>query len=140
MPREVGPQRAATGQERQAMDHHKQIGRQRVRRSWRVRKRLRGTPERPRLTVDRSHQNIMAQIVDDLEGRTLVSASTRDKDVAKRIKYGGNKGAAAAIGKAIAEKAAAAGISQVRFYRGRFKYHGRVAALADAAREAGLSF
>ncbi len=122
------------------MDHHKATGKQRQRRTFRVRKRLRGTPERPRLCVSRSHRNITAQVIDDLSGKTIVSASTFNKAIAKGLKYGGNTGAAEAIGKAIAERAIEAGVSQVCFDRGGSKYHGRVAALADAARAAGLKF
>ena len=122
------------------MDHRKAIGKQRQRRRFRVRKRLRGSAERPRLCVTRSHRNISAQLIDDITGKTLVSASTSDKQLAKKLKYGGNTGAAEAIGKAIAERASKAGVSQVSFDRGGCKYHGRVAALANAAREAGLQF
>lgn len=122
------------------MDHHKAIGKQRQRRRYRVRKRLRGTAERPRLCVSRSHRNITAQIVDDIAGKTLASASTTDKGVGKKIKYGGNADAAEAIGKTIAERATKAGVTEVCFDRGDCKYHGRVAALAKAAREAGLKF
>ncbi len=122
------------------MDHSKAIGKQRQRRSYRVRKRTRGTTERPRLCVTRSHRNIVAQVVDDLSGKTLVSASSSDKALAKKVKYGGNIAAAEAIGKAVAERAAKAGISQVSFDRGQCKYHGRVAALAEAARAGGLKF
>jgi large subunit ribosomal protein L18 len=122
------------------MDHSKAIGKQRRRRSYRVRKRTRGTTERPRLCVTRSHRNIVAQVVDDLSGKTLASASTSDKDLAKKVKYGGNIAAAEAIGKAVAERAAKAGISQVSFDRGPCKYHGRVAALAEAARAGGHKF
>ncbi len=122
------------------MDHHKATGKQRQRRRYRVRKRLKGTPERPRLCVSRSHRNITAQVIDDLSGKTIVSASTTNKAIAKGLKYGGNAGAAEAIGKAIAERAIEAGVSQVCFDRGDSKYHGRVAALANAARAAGLKF
>ena len=122
------------------MDKQKYLGGQRRRRKFRVRKTIRGSTERPRLTVSRSHQNLAAQIIDDTSRKTLVSASTLDKDVRAQCKYGGNKTAAQLIGKVLAEKAIAAGIKQVCFDRGNFKYHGRVAALADAAREAGLSF
>ena len=122
------------------MEHNKALGRQRQRRKFRVRKRLKGTAERPRLTVSRTLRNISAQLVDDSIGKTLASASTADKDLGKSIKYGGNKAAAEAIGKAIAEKAAKAGVKQVCFDRGSCKYHGRVAALADAARASGLEF
>lgn len=122
------------------MDHSKAIGKQRQRRSYRVRKRTRGTSERPRLCVTRSHRNIVAQVVDDLSGKTLVSASSSDKELIKQVKYGGNIAAAEAIGKAVAERAAKVGISQVSFDRGQCKYHGRVAALAEAARAGGLKF
>ena len=122
------------------MDHCKAIGRQRKRRSFRVRKRLRGTAERPRLSVSRSHKNIAVQLIDDESGKTLVSASTQEKSIAGQVKYGGNREAAAVIGKTIAERAVAAGLKSVCFDRGPYKYHGRVAELAGAAREAGLDF
>lgn len=122
------------------MNHEKAIARQRQRRLYRVRKRFHSNAERPRLTVFRSHKHMYAQVIDDSAGRTLVSASTTDKDVCGDLKYGGNKTAAQAVGKAIAKAALAAGIKQVAFDRGNCQYHGRVAALADAAREAGLSF
>lgn len=122
------------------MDHNKAIGKQRTRRRFRVRKSLRGTPERPRLCVTRSHRNISVQVIDDIAGKTLVSASTADKKLAKKVKYGGNADAAQVIGQAIAERANKAGVTQVCFDRGGCKYHGRVAALANAAREAGLKF
>ena len=120
------------------MDHQRTIARQRQRRTYRVRKRLRGTPERPRLCVTRTHKHISAQIVDDLAGTTLVCASTLDQKL--KLKYGGNQTAAQTVGKALAERATKAGISAVCFDRGPYKYHGRVAALANAAREAGLKF
>ena len=94
------------------MDHCKAVGKQRKRRSYRVRKRTRGTTERPRLCVTRSHRNITAQVIDDLAGKTLASASTADKDLAKQVKYGGNRAAAEVIGKEIAERAVKAGVSQ----------------------------
>ena len=122
------------------MDHARTNLRQRTRRRFRVRKRLSGTAERPRLTVFRSHKHIYAQIVDDASGRTLASASTADKSLRDQFGYGGNRTAAEAIGKAVAERAQAAGVKQVCFDRGSFRYHGRVAALADAARAAGLEF
>jgi large subunit ribosomal protein L18 len=122
------------------MDHNKSIGKQRRRRTFRVRKRLRGTAERPRLCVTRSHRNIEAQLIDDIAGKTLASASTGDKDLTKKIKYGGNAVAAEMVGKTIAERAVKVGVSEVCFDRGGSKYHGRVAALASAAREAGLKF
>ena len=106
----------------------------------RIRKRLRGTPERPRLSIYRSLQHIYAQVIDDRSGKTLVSASSVDKETKKNLKGGGNVAAAKVIGKAIAERAKSAGLSKVVFDRGGYKYHGRVKALADAAREAGLQF
>lgn len=122
------------------MNKEKAINKKRVRRQFRVRNKLRGSADRPRLCVFRSHQHVACQIVNDDDGKTLASASTRDKEIRGDVKYGGNKSAAVRIGKAIAERALAAGITQVRFDRGHYKYHGRVAALADAAREAGLKF
>jgi large subunit ribosomal protein L18 len=122
------------------MEHSKALGKQRQRRKFRVRKRLKGDAERPRLTVSRTLRNITAQVVDDTVGKTLASASTADKELAKALKYGGNKAAAEAIGKAIAERAAKAGVTKVRFDRGACKFHGRVAALAEAARAGGLEF
>jgi large subunit ribosomal protein L18 len=122
------------------MDHSKQLVRQRRRRAFRVRKRIRGTPDRPRLTVVRSHKHISAQIVNDLAGQTLAAASSLDKSLSGKLKSGGNRNAAEAVGKAIAERAVSAGIKNVCFDRGPYKYHGRVAALAKAARDGGLSF
>jgi len=106
----------------------------------RVRTRLEGTPERPRLCVYRSLGHIYAQVIDDLSGKTLVSASSIDGETKKNLKGGGNVAAAKVIGKTVAERAKAAGVSKVVFDRGGYKYHGRVKALADAAREAGLKF
>jgi large subunit ribosomal protein L18 len=122
------------------MEHAKALGRQRQRRKFRVRKHLRGSAERPRLTVSRTLRNIAAQVIDDDTGKTLAAASTADGELAKKLKYGGNKAAAEAVGAAIAERAKKAGVTQVCFDRGSCKYHGRVAALADAARKAGLEF
>lgn len=122
------------------MNHERAILKQRERRSFRVRKRTRGSAARPRLTVFRSHKHVYAQVIDDGTGLTLASASTLDKDLRGAAKNGGNKTAAQAVGKAIGERAIAAGIKQVAFDRGACQYHGRVAALADAAREAGLKF
>jgi large subunit ribosomal protein L18 len=122
------------------MEHQKQMGKQRQRRRYRVRKRLRGMADRPRLSVSRSHKNIAAQIIDDTSGKTLVSASSQDKEMSGKLKYGGNCDAAQAVGIEIAKRATAAGISTVCFDRGAYKYHGRVAALANAAREGGLQF
>ncbi len=106
----------------------------------RVRTRVAGTPERPRLCVFRSLHHIYAQVVDDRTGRTLVSASSLDKETRTQLKGGGNVAAAKVVGKAIAERARAAGIEHVVFDRGGYKYHGRIQALAEAAREAGLKF
>ncbi|HVA94625.1 MAG TPA: 50S ribosomal protein L18 [Candidatus Dormibacteraeota bacterium] len=106
----------------------------------RVRTRVTGTPERPRLCVYRSNGHIYVQVIDDRSGRTLVSASSIDKEMRKEMKGGNNVAAAKAIGKRIAERARAAGIEQVVFDRGGYMYHGRVEALAAAAREAGLKF
>lgn len=111
----------------------------RLRRKKYVRKSITGTPERPRLCVFRSSKHIYAQIVDDEKGATLASASSMGPGLRGTV-TGGNKDGARAVGKAIAEAAAAAGITHVVFDRGGFRYHGRVAALADAAREAGLNF
>jgi len=106
----------------------------------RIRTRLTGKTQLPRLSVFRSINHIYAQIVDDTRGQTLVSASTRDKEVRTTLKTGGNVGAAKVVGQALAKRANAAGISRVVFDRGGYAYHGRVKALADAAREAGLKF
>ena len=122
------------------MDKSRYLGGQRRRRQYRVRKRIRGSAERPRLTVYRSHKNLTCQIIDDEGGQTLVSAGTQDAELRPQFKYGGNKAAAQAIGKALAERAIAKGIKAVAFDRGHYKYHGRIAALADAARAAGLTF
>jgi large subunit ribosomal protein L18 len=110
----------------------------RVRRHRRVRKKVRGTAERPRLAVFRSNNHIYAQVIDDVAGRTLAAASTADAS----IKGGGtgNVDAATKVGSLVAERAKAAGVEQVVFDRGGFRYHGRVAALADAARAGGLEF
>ena len=106
----------------------------------RLRTRLSGRTQMPRLSVYRSINHIYAQIVDDTRGQTLVSASTRDKEVRTTLKTGGNVAAAKVVGQALAKRATAAGIARVGFYRGGYAYHGRVKALADAAREAGLKF
>jgi large subunit ribosomal protein L18 len=106
----------------------------------RVRQKVAGSPERPRLTVYRSLNQIYAQVIDDRAGTTLVSASSIDKETRKETKGGGNIATAKIIGKIVAERAIAAGITKVVFDRGGYKYHGRVQALANAAREAGLKF
>jgi large subunit ribosomal protein L18 len=120
--------------------HEKQVGKQRARRALRIRNRLKRDAARPRLSIFRSSQNVYVQIIDDAAGRTLLAASTREKELRAAVRYGGNKTAAAAVGKTIAQRALAAGIKEVVFDRREYKYHGRVAALADAAREAGLVF
>ena len=110
----------------------------RTRRHLRVRKRVSGTPQQPRLVVTRSARHIYAQVVDDTASRTLVAASTLDDGI--RGGEGDKKAAAAQVGKLVAERAGQAGIGRVVFDRGGNRYHGRVAALANAAREAGLQF
>jgi large subunit ribosomal protein L18 len=120
------------------MDKNKKIGKRRWRRRNHVRNVLRGTMTRPRLCVHRSLKHFSAQLIDDGNGKTLASASTRDNAVRDSVKFGGNCDAAAQIGKLIAEKAQAAGIKAAKLDRGHNKYHGRVKAFADAAREGGL--
>ena len=109
-------------------------------RQKRVRKKVRGTTERPRLCVYKSLKHIYAQVIDDSQGRTLVAASTLDKSLRAGLKSTKDKEAAKAVGRLVAEKAKAAGITKVVFDRNGFLYHGRVKVLADAAREAGLEF
>ncbi len=106
----------------------------------RVRKKIMGTPERPRLNVFRSLKHIYAQIIDDYAGRTLVAASTLDRELRDKIRYGGNIEAAKQVGALIAKRALEKGIKKVVFDRGGYLYHGRVKALAEAAREGGLEF
>ena len=120
------------------MNAQKLKTRRQVRRRNSVRRAVRGTPERPRLTVFRSSQHIYAQLIDDVGGKTLASATSCGK--ASGLEYGGNIAAAQAVGKKLAEAALAKGLKLVCFDRGHYKYHGRVKALADAAREGGLSF
>jgi large subunit ribosomal protein L18 len=112
----------------------------RLRKHVRVRKKIKGIPERPRLNIFRSLNHIYAQIIDDTAGETLVAASTLDEALKGTVKFGGNKDAAKAVGKLIAEKAISKGIKAVVFDRGGYLYHGRVKELAEAAREAGLEF
>ena len=112
----------------------------RQKRQTRVRKKVKGTPERPRLCVYRSARHIYVQIIEDVNGVTLASASSVTKGISEDVKFGGNVEAAKAVGKSIAEIALDKNIKQVVFDRNGFLYHGRVKALADAAREAGLSF
>src|SRR5262245_55030893 len=106
----------------------------------RIRKNMTGTTSRPRLCVFRSNKHIYAQIVDDSKGTTLTTASTLDSDAKAEVKNGGNVAAAKAVGKIVAKRALEKGINAVLFDRGGYIYHGRVKALADAAREAGLKF
>jgi len=110
----------------------------RARRHFRIRKKISGTPQRPRLVVNRSSRHIVAQLVDDLAGNTLASASSLEADV--RALDGDKKARAAKVGELLAGRAKNAGVSKVVFDRGGYDYHGRIAALADAAREAGLEF
>jgi large subunit ribosomal protein L18 len=112
----------------------------RERRHQRVRTKVNGTSERPRLAVFRSEHHIYAQVIDDTKGHTLAAASTLDGTLKGDVKYGGNVEAAKRVGQLVAERAKEKGIQRVVFDRGGFAYHGRVAALADAAREAGLEF
>ncbi len=112
----------------------------RLRKHVRVRKKIEGTPEQPRLNVFRSLKHIYAQIIDDSAGITLVAASTQDEALKGKVELGGNKNAAREVGKLIAQKAADKGIKQVVFDRGGYLYHGRVKELAEGAREAGLEF
>jgi large subunit ribosomal protein L18 len=113
------------------------FARRQTRARYQIRKNSNG---RPRLSVFRSGQHIYAQIIDDRQGVTLAAASTLDKDVKSKVKTGADKNAAAEVGKLVAARATAAGIKEVVFDRGGYPFHGRVKALADAAREAGLSF
>jgi large subunit ribosomal protein L18 len=112
----------------------------RKRKHARVRRKISGTPERPRLCIFRSLTHMYAQIIDDTTGQTLASASTLDKEIKEQIAYGGNIAGAAAVGSLIAARAQDKGIATVVFDRGGYIYHGRVAALAEAARKAGLNF
>ena len=122
------------------MKEQKVVNKQRQRRRYHVREKVRGAAGRPRLSVNRSLNHIYCQLIDDMSGKTLASASTLDKCIREQVSYGGNKNAAALVGKLIAERALAGGFNSARFDRGHCKYHGRVAALADAARAAGLNF
>jgi large subunit ribosomal protein L18 len=118
----------------------KNIQRAVQRRKYHVRKKVRGTPERPRLSVFRSGRHIYAQVIDDAAGLTLVSASTRSKTLRDKIAKTGNKKAAEMVGEAVAKEAIGVGIKCVCFDRGPYKFHGRVKSLADAARKTGLVF
>ena len=118
----------------------KKIKRAALRREYHVRKKVFGTPERPRLAVFRSNKHIYAQVIDDVAGATLVSASTMLKSLREQSPRGGNKKAAQMVGEAIAKQAIGVGIKYVCFDRSSYKFHGRVKALAEAARKAGLVF
>ncbi len=109
-------------------------------RHFRIRNKVQGTPERPRLNVFRSSKHIYGQIVDDLSGHTIVAASTLDKDIAEKVSSTGNKEAAKEVGIVLAKKALEKGINEVVFDRGGYIYHGRVKELAEGARENGLKF
>ncbi len=113
---------------------------QRLKRHLRVRKNISGTPNRPRLNVFRSLSNIYAQVIDDTTGKTLVSASSLDKEIKEKLAYGGNKAAAKEVGLLVASRALEKGIKAVVFDRGGYVYHGRVQELAEGAREGGLEF
>lgn len=112
----------------------------RARKHLRVRKKVKGTAERPRLNVFRSLNNMYAQIIDDKSGNTIVCASTLDSSLKGKCKNGGNKDAAKLVGELVAKRAVEAGISEVVFDRGGYNYHGRVKELAEGARQAGLNF
>ena len=122
------------------MERTDRIKKATVRRKYHVRKKAFGTADRPRLSVFRSNRHIYVQIIDDVAGLTLASASTRSKTLKGQLPKTGNKKAAEAIGEAIAKQATGVGIKCVCFDRNRYKYHGRVKALADGAREGGLKF
>lgn len=111
-----------------------------MRRKYHVRKKVLGTPDRPRLSVFRSNRHIYAQIIDDVAGATLISASTRSRQMRDKFAEGNNKNTAEAVGQSIAKEALNVGIKLVRFDRNKYKYHGKVKALAEAAREGGLVF
>jgi len=122
------------------MNQQKIKQKRRLRRRHHVRRRIVGTPERPRLTVFRSSKHIYAQLIDDVAGRTLAAASSLTPAVHEQLKYGGNVKAAKAVGQALAAVAKERGIAQAAFDRGHYRYHGRVKALAEGAREGGLQF
>ncbi len=122
------------------MNQRKLVEVRRLRRQRHTRKRLFGTVERPRLAVFRSSKHIYAQVINDATGTTLAHASTVEPAIKGSTPYGGNKNAATVVGKLVAERAKAVGIERICFDRRGYKYHGRVQALADAAREAGLKF
>jgi large subunit ribosomal protein L18 len=122
------------------MDQQRAKLRRQLRRRHHVRRSITGTPERPRLTVFRSSKHIYAQLIDDLTGVTLAAATSNSPDLRTNVPYGGNVKAAVVVGKKLAEVAKEKGITKAAFDRGHYRYHGRVKALADAAREGGLQF
>jgi large subunit ribosomal protein L18 len=122
------------------MNTLEQKKKRREHRKARVRSSVTGSPERPRLTVFRSNQHIYAQLIDDTGGKTICAASSRDKELAAELKVGSNKNAAAIVGRTLAARARMKGVRQAAFDRNGYRYHGRVKALADAARESGLQF
>jgi large subunit ribosomal protein L18 len=122
------------------VNQRKNIQVRRQRRQHHVRRRLFGTSERPRLSIFRSSKHIYAQVINDSSGTTLAAASTLDPEIRTQKTYGGNKAAASVVGRMIAERAKQAGVDKICFDRRSYKYHGRVEALAQAAREAGLQF
>jgi large subunit ribosomal protein L18 len=139
VPKRVLPSDWLTSEDR-AMNHQKSKLRQQLRRRNHVRRKIVGTAERPRLTVFRSSKHIYAQLIDDHSGVTLAAASSLTAEARTQAPYGGNINAAKIVGKQIAETAKSKGISLAAFDRGHCRYHGRIKALADAAREAGLKF
>lgn len=118
----------------------KKLGKTRQRRKFRVRNKVTGTSERPRLSVFRSNKHMYAQIIDDMSGVTLVAANTQQKAISEALKSCSNIAAAEKVGEALAKEAVKVGISQVKFDRNKYKYHGRVKVLAEAARKGGLVF
>jgi large subunit ribosomal protein L18 len=122
------------------MDQQKLKHKRQLRRKRHVRRRIVGDKERPRLTVHRSSKHIYAQLIDDLTGITLASASSLQPDLRDKLAYGGNVKAAVVVGTKLAEQAKSKGISKAAFDRGHYRYHGRIKALADAARKGGLQF
>jgi large subunit ribosomal protein L18 len=122
------------------MDQQRTKHRRQLRRRRHVRRQITGTAERPRLSVFRSSKHIYAQLIDDLSGATLAAASSTNPEMRSGTPYGGNVKAAVVVGKKLAEAAKAKGINKAAFDRGHYRYHGRIKALADAAREGGLQF
>lgn len=122
------------------MEQNKLKSKRSWRRKMRVRGNLFGTADRPRLSIYRSHKNIYVQLINDLDGKTICSASTKLAEVSEKVAHGGNVKAAELVGTVIAKRATEKGFKKIVFDRGSFKYHGRVKALADSARKAGLEF